>query len=183
MSRVLAALSLFLVSGAVLAHPGHPEGGFAAGFAHPLLGVDHLLAMLAVGFWAARSTGARRLLLPAVFVACMGIGAAVSLPFVEPAIAVSLLVLGMAIAAAVRMPAWAGVPLVAAFALVHGQAHFAEIPPGMSMGAFAAGMLLATAALHAAGLGACLALGRAGAWLPRVFGAGTAVAGAWLLFA
>ena len=183
MSRLLTALSLFLLSGAALAHPGHPEGGFATGFLHPLMGADHLLAMLAVGFWAARAKGAMRWAFPAAFVACMALGAAVQLPFVEPMIAVSLLVFGLVLAAAIRMPVGAGVPLVAFFALVHGQAHFSEMPAGLSVGAFAAGMLLATAMLHAAGLAASLGLARAAAWLPRVFGAGTALAGAWLLFA
>jgi urease accessory protein len=176
-------LALALASGTSLAHPGHVDGGFAAGFVHPLLGVDHLLAMLAVGFWAARFGGGARWLLPAAFVSFMGLGLLVSLPYLEPAIALSLLVLGIAVAAAVRFDARIGAAVVAAFALFHGQAHFAEIPAGLPVGGFAAGMLVATALLHLAGVVLALQGARLSAWLPRAFGASTALAGAWFLLA
>ena len=159
------------------------RGGFAAGLTHPLLGADHLLAMFAVGFWAARFSGGARWLLPAVFVGCMGLGAFVSLPYVEPAIALSLLVLGLAVVIAMRVDAWIGALPVAVFALYHGQAHFSEIPAGASVAGFAAGMLIATASLHLSGIVAALQLARISAWLPRAFGALTVLAGAWFLVA
>ncbi len=174
---------LLLASGGALAHSGHSTDGFASGVLHPFLGADHLLAMLAVGFLAVRLGGGRRWLLPAAFVGFMGLGAFVPLPHVEPVIAISLLVLGVAIAVAARFDAWLGAVLVAAFALYHGQAHFAEIPAGQSAAAFAAGMLLATASLHLSGMLAALQLARLGAWLPRAFGAATALTGAWFLVA
>lgn len=183
MRKLHVVLFLFFASGAALAHPGHAENGFVSGLMHPLLGVDHLLAMLAVGYWAARFKGGARWLMPAAFVGCMGAGALVSLPFVEPMIALSVLVLGLAVAIAVRFEAWIGALLVAVFALYHGQAHFTEIPEGASAAAFAAGMLLATALLHLSGMFIALWLARFGGWPQRALGAGTALAGAWLLVA
>jgi len=182
------ALAALAVSPAALAHPAHGAGGALQGFAHPFLGVDHLLAMLAVGCWAARYRGAARWVLPASFVACMFAGAllaqgGVALHGVETVIAASVLVLGAAVAASVRLPAAAGAILVGAFALFHGHAHVAELPVGTSAAAFAAGMLAGTAALHCAGVLLAQRLGTAAAWLPRVFGAATALAGAWLLVA
>ena len=106
---MLAAAALASLSGAALAHPGHAPASFATGFAHPLGGLDHLLAMLAVGLYAARQAGAARLLLPAGFVLAMlagaGLGAlGLALPAVEAGIAASLLVLGLLVALAARLP-------------------------------------------------------------------------------
>jgi urease accessory protein len=181
--KIRVLLLLLLASGAALAHPGHAQGGFAAGLIHPLLGADHLLAMLAVGFWAGRFSGGARWLLPVIFVACMGLGAFVSLPYVEPAIALSLLVLGLAVAIAMRVDPWIGALPVAVFALYHGQAHFSEVPAGASLAGFAAGVLIATASLHLTGMVAALQLARVSAWLPRAFGALTVLVGAWFLVA
>lgn len=156
-----------------------------AGLSHPLHGGDHLLAMLAVGFWGARYAAWRRWVLPAVFVGCMGLGAAsdFTLPYVEPMLAISVLVLGLATAVSMRFPLAAAAAVVALFALFHGHAHHAELPAGASLAAFVAGMMLATAALHGAGLGMSLGLGRIGAWLPRALGGAVSLAGAWLLLA
>jgi urease accessory protein len=149
----LLAISLLLASGTALAHPGDHAGGLAHGFAHPFLGLDHLLAMVIVGMWAARTAG-RVWLLPAVFVSFMAAGAAlgqVPLPFVEPMILLSVLGFGLATIVARRLPLWIGGPLVAVFALYHGHAHFVEMPDTSAAGHLA-GMLLATASLHLIGV-------------------------------
>jgi urease accessory protein len=173
-------------SGAAFAHPGH--GAFLAGLAHPLSGADHLLAMIAVGFLGARYAGGARWALPAAFVAAMLAGAllgaaAVSLPAVEPMIAVSVLALGLAIACALHLPLAAGAALVAAFALFHGHAHFAAQPLGAPFAAFAAGVLIATALLHGAGIALALRVVREQVWLSRLLGGALALAGTWMVFA
>jgi len=151
----LAAVVLATASGAALAHPGHESASFFTGFTHPLGGLDHLLAMLAVGLYAARQPGATRWMLPAGFVLAMlagaGLGAiGVALPAVEAGIAASVLVFGLLIALAARLPLTVSLPLVAAFALFHGHAHHAEMD-GASLVTYAAGFALATALLHGAG--------------------------------
>lgn len=151
----LAAVVLATASGAALAHPGHESASFFTGFTHPLGGLDHLLAMLAVGLYAARQPGATRWMLPAGFVLAMlagaGLGAiGVALPAVEAGIAASMLVFGLLIALAARLPLTVSLPLVAAFALFHGHAHHAEMG-GASLVTYAAGFALATGLLHGAG--------------------------------
>jgi urease accessory protein len=185
----LALLTLF--AGA----PAHAHGlgdggtGLLAGFAHPFTGWDHAVAMVAVGIWAAQCGGASRWMLPAGFLAAMAVGGALGgigivLPAVESGIALSLLALGIAIAAAARPAAWMGMALVAVFALFHGHAHGAELPGGASPALHALGFLVATAALHAAGLaGGGLAARRAGTWAPRLAGAVISLVGVILVAA
>ncbi len=150
-----------LASGRAEAHIlGETIGGFAIGFLHPLGGVDHVLVMLAVGFWAAHLGGRARWGVPASFVAMMAAGgtaamAGVTLPFVEAAIALSVAVLGGLIWARVRMPAAMGMALVGGFALFHGAAHGLAAPAAAGYGF---GFVAATAMLHAAGLGLGLAV-------------------------
>lgn len=163
----LAAALLAALSGAALAHPGHESASFFSGFSHPLGGLDHLLAMLAVGLYAAQQAGAARWLLPAGFVLAMLAGAGLSafglaLPAVEAGIAASVLVLGLLIAFAARLPLALSLSLVAGFALFHGHAHHAEMGAAR-LAAYAAGFALATALLHAAGY----ALAR---WAPQTRG-------------
>jgi urease accessory protein len=187
--RVLSVLAFIVFSfpSAALAHPGDVAGGALHGLAHPFAGLDHLLAMLAVGVWAARFSGAARWPLPAAFVGFMAVGAALGgailLPFVEPMIALSVLVLGLATAIAVRLPVWAGGAVVALFALYHGHGHFAEMPADTSVAGFSAGMLTATALLHLTGMLVALQLARVRTWLPQVLGGAVSLAGAWLLVA
>jgi urease accessory protein len=155
MKKTLTALAFLAASPVVFAHPGDHAGGLAHGFAHPFLGLDHLLAMLIVGIWAARLAGSARWALPGVFVAFMAMGAAlgqVALPYVEPMIQLSVLVFVLGTILAKRLPAWVGGCVVALFALYHGHAHFAEMPD-TSAAAYLAGMLSATALLHFAGAG------------------------------
>lgn len=189
----LPAILLASLALPATAHTGHDAGGFATGFAHPFGGFDHLLAMLAVGFWAAQSAAraesrAALWLLPAAFVLPMGAGfllalTGVALPGVEAGIALSVLLLGLAVAFAARPPLAAAMAVTAAFALFHGHAHGSEMGAG-AVGASAAGMLLATALLHGFGLVAArLAQRIAVPVLTRAAGAAVAVAGAVILVA
>ena len=170
-------IPLLMFPTAALAHPGHVAGSpFAAGWAHPLSGSDHVLAMLAVGLWAATATDRRGIwALPLSFMAAMVLGgvlgaAGVQLPAVEPMILASSVILGLAVALALRPSLGVALPVVAAFGVMHGHAHGAE-GPASGLAAYAAGFLLATGALHLAGIG----LGRLG--VTRILGGLTAAAG------
>ena len=187
--RLLAIFSALLLTSAqpALAHVGAgATHAFAAGLAHPFGGIDHLAAMLAIGVWAALAGGRKIWLWPAAFVAAMvaggGLGASgVAMPFVEPMIAASLVVLGLAIALAVHAPAWTGAALVALFALAHGHAHGTEAA-GAAVLAYGSGFVVATAALHAAGIALAIYGQRLTGLVPvRLAGAATAVLGLALL--
>ncbi|HEV7268257.1 MAG TPA: HupE/UreJ family protein [Falsiroseomonas sp.] len=155
MRALLLGLALFAPASA-LAHTGLGHAhGLVAGLLHPLGGLDHLVAMLALGVWAGILGGKARLQLPLAFLSAMAAGAAlgmagVVLPLVEAGILASVIVLGALVAAWCSLPAVAALPLVAAFGLLHGHAHGTELPGG-ALG-YAAGFLVATAALHATGL-------------------------------
>ena len=166
-----------------LAHPGHAGPSFGGGLAHPLSGVDHLLAMLAVGLWAGQIGGRARWILPGAFVLVMAGGGwlgmtGVPLPGVEAGIAASVLLLGLLVATAAKWPLIAATPLVAAFALLHGHAHGTEFPAAASAVGYVGGFVAATAALHAVGLAiSALASGQGRAVWLRLGGAGIALAG------
>lgn len=143
------------------AHPlpggAAPAGGFFSGLFHPLSGFDHILAMFAVGLWAAQIGGRALWLVPATFVGVMVGGAALgmngaSLPFVESGVLASIIVLGLAIVCALRVPIYAAAAGVGLFALFHGHAHGSEIAQGASAAAYSAGFVLSTALLHALGI-------------------------------
>lgn len=186
--RTLAALGMIaLLPSLAVAHPhAAPGHDFLHGLAHPLLGWDHLLAMLAVGLWAAQRGGRSLWVLPGVFVGVMIAGGAlgmagVSLPGVEGGILASVLVLGALVAAAARPPLAASAGVVALFALFHGHAHGAEMPAASSGAAYGIGFVAATALLHAAGITLALATQRSGAvrrvaWV-RAAGAAICVGG------
>ncbi|TRX73978.1 HupE/UreJ family protein [Pseudomonas mangiferae] len=185
-STALLAFATLLGPTLAFAHPGHDSTGLLAGVAHPLTGLDHLLAMLAVGLWAAQQQGAARWALPATFVGSMLVGgllgfSGVALPFLETDIAASVLALGLLVALAVRPPLALALGLTALFAVAHGTAHGLELPDLASPWTFAAGFVAATAALHAAGYGVVRVLPRAAAPLVRLAGAVSAVIGAWML--
>ena len=160
---------------------------FAAGFSHPLFGLDHILAMLAVGLWAATQGGRALWLVPAAFVGTMALGfaaaiAGLPLPFVEPVILASVIFIGIAIALALPIPTVAVSALVGFFAFFHGHAHGGELG-GAGAGDFALGFMVATAALHALGVFAGLLFARFGGKVTnRVVGAVTALGGLWLAF-
>jgi urease accessory protein len=186
-----AALPLFVflaLPALAQAHTGHGDtSGFSHGFLHPVNGLDHVLAMLAIGLWAAQIGGRALWAVPATFVSVMALGGAlgaagVAIPFVEPGIVASVLVLGLLIAFAVRVPLAASVPLVGLFAIFHGYAHGAEMPITASGLEYGLGFLLATAGLHALGIGLGLAIARFSA-APLVRFAGGAIAAAGIALA
>ena len=172
-----------------LAHvdASHVSNGFLAGFAHPFQGLDHLLAMLAVGLWAAQNKRTAQWVLPVVFPSMMALGAAIavtgtSLSGVEMGVAGSVALLGMLIAFVINMPDWAASLLVALFALAHGYAHGMELPLGASALRYGAGFIAATAILHILGLVIGLkARDKMAQSSMRIAGAGIAATGLYLL--
>lgn len=188
--RILIAAAALIASAApAFAHLNPEEhGSFAAGFSHPLFGLDHILVMVAVGLWAAQIGGRALWIVPTAFVSMMAAGfalamAGVGLPFVEPAILASVVALGLLVAMAVRLDTAASAAIVGVFALFHGHAHGGELGSAGAL-AFSIGFILATAALHVAGIGLGIALQRlsGGNVLARILGGLTAVAGAALIF-
>lgn len=183
--RTLVLVPLCLFAGAASAHTGqHVVAGFGSGFGHPFNGLDHLLAMLAVGLWAAQQGGRALWAVPAAFVAAMGLGGALAwaglpLPQVETGIATSVLVLGLLVATRRRWGTVIGMVIAAGFALFHGYAHGLEMPQTASPVLYALGFVLATIFLHGVGIAGSLAGRRA----VQVAGAGIATAGLALIFA
>ena len=155
-TRWSLALAVMAFSGMAQAHPGH-VGGYLAGIAHPFTGLDHLLAMLAVGVWAAQLGGRAKWLVPASFIACMAVAASVglsgiALPMVESGIATSVLLLGLLIAFSIKLPIALSASIVGLFAVFHGYAHGAEMPQLSTPWVYGIGFMLSTAALHGLGL-------------------------------
>src|SRR5215207_5351318 len=157
MLRILIVLAAILITTPALAHTGSVSGGFAGGLSHPLFGPDHVAAMVAVGLWGAFLGAPAIYILPVVFPLVMALGGVlgilgVPLPGVEIGIAVSAAVLGMVVALAARPPLWVAGLIVGAFAVVHGHAHGAELPPGADALAYSAGFVMATGCLHLCGI-------------------------------
>lgn len=159
----LAALALtFGIPALAHAHAGVNEAsGWMHGLAHPFGGLDHLCAMIAVGLWAAQMGGRAIWLAPLTFASVMALGgalgmAAVPVPFTEVGIVMSLLVLGVLVAAAVRLPLPASAAIVGVFAVFHGYAHGAEMPQGAPGLGYVLGFMLATASLNGAGVALAL---------------------------
>jgi len=162
--RLLMTVALLLAPSVAFAHPGHGEGGsLLAGFIHPFSGIDHLLAMTAVGLFAANLGGRALWAVPATFVAMMALGgvfgaAGVSLPFAETAIALSVLVFGFVIFSGMTPPVLAAMALVGIFAIFHGHAHGTEMPVGGSGVVYGIGFMVATTLLHGFGITLGLAI-------------------------
>ncbi len=186
-----ALLLIASFPGAAWAHTGiGATHGFSNGFAHPIFGWDHLLAMMAVGIWAAQRGGKAIWLLPFTFVATMALGGilgvtGIPLPGVEAGILASVLVLGALIAVAARFPLGAGMALVALFAIFHGHAHGNEMPQAASALGYSLGFCAATTLLHASGVAVPALLRRVLGeqqirWV-RFAGAGIGLAGVVLL--
>jgi urease accessory protein len=157
---------------------------FVAGLAHPVSGVDHILAMVAIGLWGVIAGGRALWAWPAAFVAMvvLGFAAAISglhVPFVEPMIASSIVALGLLVALAVRAPLGVGVVIAGIFAFFHGHAHGTDATTaGLGLLAYASGFSLATTALHAVGIGAGFLIARwAGEMLLRATGGLVAISG------
>jgi urease accessory protein len=182
---LLVALS---IAGTAGAHSGEASaGGFITGFMHPLNGLDHLLAMAAVGLWGAFLGRPLLWALPVAFPLVMVVGgvlgiAGIPLPMVETGIAVSVIVLGLAIAAAWRAPVALAVGIVSLFAIFHGHAHGTELPSSADPAAYAAGFVISTGLIHLAGI-AIGSLSRMphGTKVLRSAGAAIAVTGIWIL--
>jgi urease accessory protein len=172
----LVAVATTAFSSAALAHVGdHSHMGFIEGVLHPFSGLDHLLAMVAVGLWASQLGGRALWLLPLTFPVVMAVGAAlgfggVPLPWVEIGITASVLVLGAAVALTLRPSLAVSLPLIGLFAALHGYSHGVELPANASALTYAAGFVAATLVLHLAGI----ALGLAANRVPLRYAARTA---------
>jgi len=175
-----------LASSVAAAHTGSFGGGFVGGFGHPLFGPDHVAAMVAVGLWGAFLGAPAIYVLPIVFPLVMAVGGVLGilglpLPGAEVAIAASAVVLGMMVATAARPPLLVAALVVGVFAIFHGYAHGAELPPGADAVAYSVGFVVATGLLHLAGIALGLTVrwpaGRVG-----VRGAGAAIAAAGVAF-
>ncbi len=188
MFRVLLPLALLISPMLAQAHEVTDMGrGFTTGFMHPLLGLDHVLAMLAVGIWGAQLGRPAIWVLPVTFPLVMafgGVAGVLGLPFpgVEVGIALSALVLGVLVAWRKEIPLVAAMGVVAVFALCHGHAHGTEVPHAANPATFALGFVLATGLLHTAGiaLGALNALDR-GVQILRAGGGLIALGGCYYL--
>ena len=151
---------------AAMAHPGHDgAGGLAHGFIHPFTGIDHVLAMIAVGVLAAQYGGRALWLVPMSFLVAMGAAGAVgmtgiSVQIVEAGIGLSVIVFGLMVAFQIKPPTFVAMVAVGFFALFHGYAHGSEMPEGQAGLSFAAGFLVATALLLSAGVGLGLLMQR-----------------------
>ncbi|MFZ1426495.1 MAG: HupE/UreJ family protein [Geminicoccaceae bacterium] len=183
----LGLVALALCSGEASAHLLAGEaGGFLSGFEHPAAGLDHVLAMVSVGIWGAQLGAPALWLLPVMFPMVMALGGflgliGVPVPGVEVGIAVSALVLGMAILLQWRPPVAAALFVVCVFAIFHGHAHGTELPPGESGLLYSMGFVIATGCLHLVGITAGLA--HRWGWGARALqGAGAAVASGGVFF-
>lgn len=162
--------------------------GFLAGLRHPVSGLDHVLAMIAVGIWGAQLGPPAIWLLPVTFPVIMAFGgmlglSGVTLPAVDAAIAVSGIALGLAVLTEWRPPLWLAAMIVGFFAVFHGHAHGAELPPGADGILYSFGFVVATGMLHATGIG--IGVVHRWAWgttALRAAGAAVAFAGAWFLW-
>lgn len=164
--RALLAFLLILLPTAAFAHTGHGDtAGFIHGFLHPVGGLDHVLAMVAVGVFAYVLGGRALWLVPLSFVAMMAVGfmlgvGQIDVPFVELGIALSSVVIGGVAALGRPVPVVAASALVGVFAIFHGHAHGAEMPVNASGLEYAAGFIVATGMLHAAGIGAAMSVAK-----------------------
>lgn len=190
LQRLVFVLLTLLLPSFAHAHIGAVgASGWVHGLSHPFSGLDHVCAMIAVGMWAAQMGGRALWRVPLAFVSVMMLGgllgmAAIPAPFIEAWIGMSLLVLGVLIAAAARLPLSVSIAMVGVFALFHGYAHGAEMPQHIEGLGYAAGFMLATALLHASGMGIALFLKQMGrVKLLRATGAAIASCGGYLWFA
>jgi len=190
--RRLVGTLLVLLALAPAAAWAHEQTGQAAGFlaglAHPVAGMDHVLAMIAVGLWGAVLGPPAIWVLPVAFPLVMALGGVlgllgIPLPGVEVGIAVSAIVLGTMVLAEARPPLWIATAIVAVFAIFHGHAHGRELPEGTSALLYSLGFVVATGLLHAVGI----LLGVAHRWSAgrqavRIAGGGVACAGLFFLW-
>lgn len=189
LTRLLGALALALTMMAVpaFAHTGVGSvDGLVHGLQHPLTGLDHVLAMVAVGLWAGLVGGRARIAYPVAFVSAMALAglwamAGGQLPGAEVGIALSVVILGLAIALNLSPPLAAGTLVCVGFAIFHGFAHGAELPENASGASYAIGFVIATAALHGVGLLLASQLALRMPQLARIAGGGLVLAGVAIL--
>jgi len=186
----MAGFALLALPGSALAHTGHETTGAVHGLIHPFTGLDHLLAMLLVGLFAYQLGGRALWALPLAFLTALGLGGLLGMSapgtgLVEIGIAVSVIVLGTAVALNLRAPVALAAAVVGFFAIFHGYAHGAEMPASASAMSYGAGFMLGTALLIAMGIGLGriqnLAAQRAGGNLVRPAGTVAALVGVGLL--
>ena len=156
---MLLTVILFVCAQTAFAHPQKGEAvGFLTGFRHPISGLDHVLAMVAVGLWGAQLGAPAIWVLPVAFPMVMAFGGmlglmGVPLPGTEYGIALSAILLGAVVLFEVRPPLGLAAALVGFFAIFHGHAHGTELPPGQSALLYSMGFVIATGCLHALGIG------------------------------
>lgn len=154
----MLALTLFMLPSAASAHSETGTvGGFVSGFQHPLTGLDHIVAMVAVGLWGAFLGGRAMWMLPVIFPVVMAFGGAlgvlgIPLPSVETGIALSGIILGLMVTLAARPPLWVSALIVGFFAVFHGHAHGTELPAAANAMTFAMGFVISTGLLHLGGI-------------------------------
>jgi urease accessory protein len=188
---LLLALTVVCLGPASVAH-AHVQSGEAAGFVtglgHPVSGLDHVLAMIAVGLWGAQLGAPALWLLPVTFPMVMALGGmlgllGVPLPGVEIGIAASAILLGLAVMSELRPPLAAAVVLVGLFGVFHGHAHGTELPAGESALLYSMGFVVATGCLHGVGIAVGLIhRWRWGQGLLRAAGAGVALGGIFFMW-
>jgi len=183
----IKSLALLLLPGVALAHDGGHSSGLMAALLHPFSGIDHLLALLAVGLWAAQQPPRQCWPLPAGFLLALLFGAALAiagtaLPLVEAGIGVSLLLVGLLVATALRLPTLVSTLLVGSFALFHGYAHGAEMVPGVTTLLWFAGIAASSLLLLVTGVIVGQRLQQL-AWhrLMRLIGGAIAISGCYLV--
>jgi len=188
LNLIISTTLMLLLSATATAHEaGGLAGGFGSGFMHPILGWDHVVAMVAVGLWGAFLGKPAIWLLPVVFPLVMAFGGAlgvagVPIPAVETGIATSAVILGLMVALAVRPPLWVAAVIVGVFAIFHGHAHGTELPEATSPLAYSLGFVIATGLLHIAGIAfGLLVRWPAGTLAVRAGGAAIALAGVGFL--
>jgi urease accessory protein len=155
--RFVVALIALLTAIPACAHSGSVSSGFGGGFAHPIFGPDHVIAMVAVGLWGAFLGPPAIYMLPVAFPLIMAFGGVlgilgVPLPGTEIGIAITAIVLGLMVAIEARPAIWVAVIIVGAFAIFHGHAHGAELPTGADAVAYSLGFVIATGLLHLVGI-------------------------------
>ncbi len=184
-TKLLVSVGLMFTATAAFAHPGHGlhiHSDFLGGLIHPLMGLDHLLAMIAIGFWSVRQNSSMKNFTPLFVVAGMVIGSVIavngiSLGGVETGIAMSVLLAGVLIATMAKLPTAVGGTLVALFTVTHGYAHGAEMAAGSSLMSYMAGFIIATVALTLIGRGLGALMMKTNNRFSRALGGAVAVIG------
>ncbi len=185
-STLLGAIGMLTATIASAHTFGAHGAGLIQGLGHPLIGIDHLLAMIAVGMWAMHTAGRNAWAIPLAFVLATAIGAALAMagvhvPMIEPGIEVSVIVLGLLLAFMVRLPTLAGAILVALFAVFHGHAHGLELPLTANPWMYGIGFVTTTASLHALGMLIAACCKQNGMRWLQASGAAMASIGVWIL--